>query len=119
NCEKACSQKTPIGCFLSGVAVLLYPHQPDLPFAETLDLMAARIPAIIDVNLVSNRKLIVHPGHRVIPRAGLMVAVKKWHAVALPILAIMTPNQHRITDAVGRAARIARQIIAKHLQQTD
>src|SRR5262245_43350854 len=54
-----------------------------------------------------------------IPCPRLVIAVEEWPAVALPIFTVLAPGQHRVTESIDFATRVARQIIAQDFEQAD
>src|SRR5205823_2842529 len=86
------------------VAVLLQPRQPELALRAGGDLVPAGVAAVVEVDFVADRQGGSDPGHGVVPTAALRVAVQERLAEPTPADAVPARRQHRVTDAVLRAA---------------
>src|SRR4051812_23894992 len=95
------------------ITIPLHPSQTDLPFSFWLDLVAARVAAIVEKHFVLDRQRITDPCHGMVPASRLGVAIEKRLAEAVPSAAIAADRERGVADSVWRTVRIAWKIIVQ------
>jgi len=93
-----------------------------LALLETVHLVSAGIPAVIEVDIVAHGHLLVDPRVGVVPCAFLGVALEEMRGITGPGLAVAGPRQACISHSVGIGGIgriVGLEIVAKHLHHAD
>src|SRR5262245_15409300 len=100
---------------------MVYGHtsQADLALGEAFDFVAVGVAAVVDERFVADDQLAIGPGHGVIPRLRLGVSRQKRLTIALPMLAVVAPDQHGVAETFDVTAFVGGQIITQYAQHAD